>query len=107
MLKAWIRRQPQWQQVSGSTTSLIGDLRVRGIVGIKPDERVNRQDILNHATLLYDRVDGHAAGRDFKVLSPHQESLHSHNAASMIVKGIPGGFCAEVEPTTFATLIHR
>ena len=32
----------------------ITDLLVRGIVGIKPDERVNRQDILVNATLWAD-----------------------------------------------------
>jgi GTP cyclohydrolase IB len=57
--------------------------------------------------LLYDELDGHASVRDFKVLASHQESLHSHDAVSVIVKGIPGGFRAEVDPTTFATLIHR
>jgi dihydroneopterin aldolase/D-erythro-7,8-dihydroneopterin triphosphate epimerase len=32
----------------------IGDLLVRGIVGIKPDERANRQDILINATFWAD-----------------------------------------------------
>jgi dihydroneopterin aldolase/D-erythro-7,8-dihydroneopterin triphosphate epimerase len=40
----------------------IRDLLVRGIVGIKPDERVNRQDILVNAILWADL--GPAAGSD-------------------------------------------
>ena len=57
--------------------------------------------------LLHYELDGHTSIRDFKVVASHQESLHSHDAVSVIVKGIPGGLRAEVEPATFATLIHR
>jgi GTP cyclohydrolase I len=57
--------------------------------------------------LLHYELDGHPSIRDFKVVASHQESLHSHDAVSVIVKGIPGGLRAEVEPATFATLIHR
>jgi GTP cyclohydrolase IB len=57
--------------------------------------------------LLHYELDGHPSIRDFKVVASHQESLHSHDAVSVIVKGIPGGLRAEVEPSTFATLIHR
>jgi GTP cyclohydrolase I len=31
---------------------------------------------------------------DFRIEVEHQESLHSHDAVSIIVKGIPGGFYA-------------
>ena len=57
--------------------------------------------------LLHYELDRHPCIRDFKVVASHQESLHSHDAVSVIVKGIPGGLRAEVEPSTFATLIHR
>jgi GTP cyclohydrolase I len=59
------------------------------------------------ARLLHQELDRHHSVRDFKVVASHQESLHSHDAVSVIVKGIPGGLRAEVEPATFATLIHR
>jgi GTP cyclohydrolase I len=57
--------------------------------------------------LLYEKLDGHAAIRDFRVLASHQESLHSHDAVSVVVKGMPGGLRAEVAPGELATLIHR
>ncbi len=57
--------------------------------------------------LLYQELDRHSSIRDFKVLASHQESLHSHDAVSVIVKGIPGGLRAEVDPAVFSTLIHR
>jgi GTP cyclohydrolase I len=57
--------------------------------------------------LLYAELDRHPSVRDFKVVASHQESLHSHDAVSVITKGIPGGLRAEVDPATFATLIHR
>jgi GTP cyclohydrolase I len=34
--------------------------------------------------------------RGFKVIASHQESLHSHDAVSVIVKGLDGGFTSEV-----------
>jgi dihydroneopterin aldolase/D-erythro-7,8-dihydroneopterin triphosphate epimerase len=40
---------------------VIRDLLVRGIVGIKPDERVNRQDILVNAVLWADTRPGAAS----------------------------------------------
>lgn len=57
--------------------------------------------------LLHFQLDAHPSIRDFKVLASHQESLHSHDAISVIVKGIPGGLRAEVDPATFGTLIHH
>jgi GTP cyclohydrolase I len=32
--------------------------------------------------------------RDYRVEAVHVESLHPHNAVSIVVKGIPGGFTA-------------
>lgn len=57
--------------------------------------------------LMYDRLDKDGRIRDFKVVASHQESLHSHDAISVIVKGIENGFTPEVEPSTMSSLIHR
>lgn len=57
--------------------------------------------------LLHYELDTHPSIRDFKVIASHQESLHSHDAVSVIVKGMPGGFRADLDPNTFATLIHK
>ena len=40
---------------------------------------------------------------DFQVACSHLESLHSHDAVSVIVKGVPGGFAADFD--AFRTLV--
>ena len=57
--------------------------------------------------LLYEQLDGDERIRDFKVVASHQESLHSHDAVSVIVKGVEGGFTADIEPSTMTSLIHK
>ncbi len=47
------------------------------------------------ARLLYEQMNGDARIRDFEVACAHLESLHSHDAVSVIAKGVPGGFRAE------------
>lgn len=57
--------------------------------------------------LLHEKLDSDPRIKDFKIVASHQESLHSHDAVSVLVKGVPGGFTPEVDPSVFATLIHR
>jgi GTP cyclohydrolase I len=57
--------------------------------------------------LLYEVLERDERVSDFKVVASHQESLHSHDAVSVIVKGVPGGLSADIDPSAFATLIHR
>lgn len=57
--------------------------------------------------LLYEPLEDDVRVRDFKIVASHQESLHSHDAVSVIVKGVEGGFSAEIEPHTFQSLIHK
>lgn len=47
------------------------------------------------ARLLYEQLDTDARIRDFQVICSHQESLHSHDAVSVISKGVRGGFKAD------------
>jgi GTP cyclohydrolase IB len=54
--------------------------------------------------LLYEGLDGDARISDFRVFASHKESLHSHDAISVIVKGIPGGFDAHIDPFTYRSL---
>lgn len=56
--------------------------------------------------LLYEQLDADPRILDFKVVASHQESLHSHDAVSVIVKGVQGGFSADIEPSTLTSLIH-
>ena len=57
--------------------------------------------------LLYEVLDDEPTVKDFKVVASHQESLHSHDAVSVIVKGVDGGFSAEISPETMTSLIHK
>jgi GTP cyclohydrolase IB len=47
------------------------------------------------ARLLYAELAGDRRIADFQVTCSHQESLHSHDAVSVIAKGVPGGFTAD------------
>ncbi|HQY92561.1 GTP cyclohydrolase FolE2 [Caldilinea sp.] len=57
--------------------------------------------------LLHEQLDPEPRIKDFKIIASHQESLHSHDAVSALVKGVQGGFTPEVDPQIFATMIHR
>ncbi len=49
---------------------------------------------------------GHPAVGDFRVVASHQESLHSHDAISVLFEGATFA-SATLEPHLFASLIHR
>ena len=42
--------------------------------------------------------------KDFRVFAAHKESLHSHDAISVIVKGVEGGYDAYLEPFTYQSV---
>jgi GTP cyclohydrolase I len=47
------------------------------------------------ARLLYREFDGDRRIKDFQIACAHCESLHSHDAVSVICKGVKGGFTAD------------
>jgi GTP cyclohydrolase IB len=47
------------------------------------------------ARLLYREFDGDKRIADFRIACSHLESLHSHDAVSVICKGVKGGFTAD------------
>ena len=47
------------------------------------------------ARLLYRELNGDPRIRDFQVACAHLESLHSHDAVSVVCKGVKGGFTAD------------
>ena len=49
------------------------------------------------ARLVYAELDADPRIRDFEVACAHLESLHSHDAISLIAKGIEGGFRGQME----------
>ena len=48
------------------------------------------------ARLLYARLDADPRVRDFRIICAHYESLHSHDAVSVLCKGLPGGMTADM-----------
>ena len=51
--------------------------------------------------LLYAKLNNEPRIMDFKIVASHNESLHSHNAVSVIVKGVEGGFTSGVPRDVF------
>ncbi len=49
------------------------------------------------ARLLYQELDQDGRIADFEIACAHLESLHSHDAISVIAKGVPGGFTANFD----------
>jgi GTP cyclohydrolase I len=47
------------------------------------------------ARLLYREFDAEKSIKDFRIACSHLESLHSHDAVSVICKGVKGGFTAD------------
>jgi GTP cyclohydrolase I len=50
---------------------------------------------------MYEKLSSESRITDFKIVASHNESLHSHNAVSVIVKGVEGGFTAGVPRDVF------
>jgi len=48
------------------------------------------------ARLLYARLDADSRADDFRIVCAHHESLHSHDAVSVLCKGKPGGMTADM-----------
>lgn len=53
--------------------------------------------------LMYEKLNNESRIKDFKIVASHNESLHSHNAVSVIVKGVKDGFSAGVARDVFET----
>jgi GTP cyclohydrolase I len=55
----------------------------------------NLKFVEDAARLLYKEFDADKRIRDFQIACSHLESLHSHDAVSVICKGVKGGFTAD------------
>jgi GTP cyclohydrolase I len=55
------------------------------------------------ARLAYEQLNADPRIKDFQVACAHLESLHSHDAVSVICKGVPGGF--EADFMDFSSLV--
>ncbi len=48
--------------------------------------------------LLYTVLNNEERILDFRIFANHMESLHSHDAISVVVKGVKGGYSAQIDP---------
>ncbi|UWQ97164.1 GTP cyclohydrolase FolE2 [Rhodobacteraceae bacterium M385] len=58
------------------------------------------------ARLFAEQLQDHAGVGDFRVLASHQESLHSHDAVSLLTEGDTFAD-ASIDPKLFGSLIHK
>lgn len=58
------------------------------------------------ARLLYQELSSHAEILDFRVILSHLESLHGHNAISVISKGVKGGLCSDFTVEELNSLVR-
>ena len=56
------------------------------------------------ARLLHEQFEKNEDIIDYKIVCSHNESLHSHNAISVLIKGIPGGLSSEVSRVDYQSL---
>lgn len=66
----------------------------------------NTKFVEDAVRLLYQELKQDPAILDFKILASHNESLHSHDAIAVMVKGIPGGFTDYISVADLQSLIY-
>lgn len=64
----------------------------------------NLKFVEDAARLLYSELNLDPYIKDFKVICSHLESLHSHDAISVIIKGVPKGFTSSVPLEVYKSL---
>jgi GTP cyclohydrolase I len=98
-------------QLSPGAELTINELQQHCLNGLKTETQVmvKREDeqafaemngsyikfVEDAARLVYEQLNSDSRIADFQVACSHLESLHSHDAVSVICKGIPGGFRAD------------
>jgi GTP cyclohydrolase I len=65
----------------------------------------NLKFVEDAARLLHEGLDKHPNVLDFKVICSHLESLHSHDAVSVIIKGVEGGLNSDVPVEIYKSLV--
>jgi GTP cyclohydrolase I len=66
----------------------------------------NTKFVEDAVRLLYEKLNKVPEIKDFKVIASHNESLHSHDAISVITKGIEGGFNDLISVADLKSLIY-
>ncbi len=108
-----------WVKIAEGANISIEDLQEHCANGLKTETQVmvKREDeqafaelngvyikfVEDAARSIFKELNGDARIADFQVACSHLESLHSHDAVSVICKGVPGGFQADF--TDFKDLV--
>lgn len=65
----------------------------------------NLKFVEDAARLIHERLNQNPSITDFKIICSHLESLHSHDAISVLVKGVEGGLTADVPVEVYRSLV--
>jgi GTP cyclohydrolase I len=65
----------------------------------------NLKFVEDAARLIYQHLEDNKQIKDFKIICSHLESLHSHDAISVIIKGIDGGLNSDVPVEVYKSLV--
>jgi GTP cyclohydrolase IB len=65
----------------------------------------NLKFVEDAARLLHEQLDPHPNIKDFRIICSHLESLHSHDAISVLVKGIPNGLTDHIPVEVYRSLV--
>jgi GTP cyclohydrolase I len=65
----------------------------------------NLKFVEDAARLLHEKLDKHPNIKDFKIICSHLESLHSHDAISVLIKGIKNGLTPDVSIEVYRSLV--
>lgn len=64
----------------------------------------NLKFVEDAARLIHEQLEKNTSIIDYKIICSHLESLHSHDATSVLIKGINGGLTADVSLADFNSL---
>ncbi len=65
----------------------------------------NLKFVEDAARLIHEQLDNNKDIVDFKIICSHLESLHSHDAVSVLVKGVEGGLGIDVSTAEYRSLV--
>jgi GTP cyclohydrolase I len=65
----------------------------------------NLKFVEDAARLIHEQLEPHPQIKDFKIICSHLESLHSHDAISVLVKGVNGGLTPDVPVEVYRSLV--
>jgi GTP cyclohydrolase I len=55
--------------------------------------------------MKHEQLDPHPQIKDYRIICSHLESLHSHDAISVLIKGVDGGLTDNISVETYRSLV--